>query len=227
MAGAAVRITDYPRYGYRGVMLDIARHYEPPSAVEQLISQAAAYKIDVLHLHLSDDQGFRIAVNGFPRLTRIGGQGSVGTGGRARDPGGSWTRAQYQAVVADAAAHFVTIVPEVDTPGHNNAIIMSEYNDTGNRLLNGHPQDINCGRNHPPEWDYTEDVGYSALCPQRQHVGDHERHHRQLARCPPAPTTTWAATRCPATCWPAAVRSFVNQEAGIISGRREDRHGLG
>ena len=217
----AVRITDHPRYGYRGVMLDIARHYEPPSAVEQLISQAGAYKIDVLHLHLSDDQGFRIAVNGFPRLARIGGQGSVGTGGRGRDPGGSWTRAQYQAVVADAAAHFVTIVPEVDTPGHDNAIIMSEYSDTGNRLLNGHPQDINCSRNHPPVWDYTEDVGYSALCPgsantwaiMKAVTGD-------LAAMSPGPYYDMGGDEVPATVLshPGYV-SFVNREAGIIRGR--------
>jgi hexosaminidase len=166
----AVQITDYPRYTYRGVMLDIARHYESPAAVEQLIAQAAAYKINVFHLHLSDDQGFRIVINGFPNLTTIGGQGSVGTGGRTMDPGGYWTQAQYKAVVADAQAHFMTLIPEVDSPGHNNAIIMSEYNDTTNPLLNGHPQDINCSANNPPQWDYTGDVGYSALCPDSQNT---------------------------------------------------------
>jgi hexosaminidase len=166
----AVQIVDYPRYTYRGFMLDIARHYEPPSAVERLIAQAAAYKMNVFHLHLSDDQGFRIVINGFPRLTRIGGRGSVGTDGRTMDPGGFWTQAQYRQVVAYAQAHFMTLIPEVDSPGHNNAIIMSEYNDTSNPLLNGHPQDINCSANHPPKWNYTEDVGYSALCPDSQNT---------------------------------------------------------
>jgi hexosaminidase len=160
-----VTITDFPRYGYRGLLLDIARHYEPASAVEKLINQIAAYKIDVLHLHLSDDQGFRLAIKGFPRLTAIGSRGSVGTGGRLVDPGGFWTQAQYKAVVADAAAHFITVVPEVDSPGHNNAIIMSEYNDTGNPALPADPHGINCGAFKPPHWDYTENVGYSALCP--------------------------------------------------------------
>jgi hexosaminidase len=161
----ATRIIDYPRYAYRGLMLDIARHYETPQAVERLIDQAAAYKINTFHLHLSDDQGFRIAINGFPNLTAIGAQGSVGTGGRTEDPGGYWTQAQYKSVVADAEAHFMTLIPEVDSPGHNNAIIMSEYNDTANPLLNGDPQDIDCGADNPPQWDYTGDVGYSALCP--------------------------------------------------------------
>ena len=67
--------------------------------------------------------------------------------------------------MADAAAHFITVVPEVDSPGHNNAIIMSEYNDTGNPALPANPHGINCGQYNPPHWDYTEDVGYSALCP--------------------------------------------------------------
>jgi hexosaminidase len=162
----AVHITDYPRYGYRGLMLDIARHFETPSAVKKLIDQASAYKVNTFHLHLSDDQGFRIVIKGFPNLTAIGGRGAVGTDGRTMDPGGFWTQAQYKDVVAYAAAHFMTVVPEVDSPGHTNAIIMSEYNDTANPRLNGHPQDINCSVNNPPVWNYTGDVGYSALCPE-------------------------------------------------------------
>ncbi len=166
----SVRMVDYPRYAYRGVMLDIARHYQTPSAVMRLIDQASAYKVNTLHLHVSDDQGFRIVINGFPNLTAIGGQGSVGTGGRTMDPGGFWTQADYRNVVAYAAAHFMTVVPEVDSPGHNNAIIMSEYSDTTNPLLNGHPQDINCGANNPPMWNFTGDVGYSAMCPESQNT---------------------------------------------------------
>jgi hexosaminidase len=161
----AVEIADHPRYGFRGFMLDIARHYEPPSAVEQLIDELAAYKIDVLHLHLSDDQGLRVVIDGFPLLTAIGGQGSVGTGGRTMDPGGYWTQADYRSVVAYAAARFISVVPEIDSPGHDNAIIMSEYGDSSNPLLDGHPRAINCGATNPPVWDYTQDVGYSALCP--------------------------------------------------------------
>ena len=124
---SSTHIIDFPRYGYRGFMLDIARHYQPPAVVKRLIDEAAQYKFNVFHLHLSDDQGFRLVMHGFPRLTKIGGRGSVGTKGRTKDPGGFWTQAQYRSVVAYAAARFMTVVPEVDTPGHNNAIIMSEY----------------------------------------------------------------------------------------------------
>ena len=216
-----VQITDYPRYTYRGLMLDIARHYESPSAVEQLIEQAAAYKINTLHLHLSDDQGFRIVVNGFPNLTTIGGQGSVGTGGRTMDPGGYWTQADYQAVVADAAAHFMTVVPEVDSPGHNNAIIMSEYNDTANPLLNGHPQDINCSANNPPVWDYTQDVGYSAMCPASTNTwAIMTAIIDQLTAMSPGPYYDVGGDEVPTTLLSQSqYASFINQEAGIIQGQ--------
>src|SRR4051794_2844306 len=162
----SVHVVDYPRYDYRGFMLDIARHYQTPDTVMRLIDEASAYKINTLHLHVSDDQGFRIVINGFPNLTGIGSQGSVGTDGRTMDPGGFWTQQDYRNVVAYAAAHFMRVVPEVDSPGHNNAIIMSEYNDTSNPLLDGHPQDINCSIHNPPQWNFTGDVGISAMCPE-------------------------------------------------------------
>jgi len=214
----AVRITDYPRYSYRGVMLDIARHYESPSAVERLISQVAAYKINVLHLHLSDDQGFRLVINGFPRLSKIGGQGSVGTHGRARDPGGYWTQAQYRAVVADAAAHFITVVPEVDSPGHDNAIIMSEYSDTKNPLLDGHPRDINCGEHNPPVWDYTEDVGYSALCPGSRNTWTIlTAIISQLTAMSPGPYEDVGGDEVPTTLLSQpSYASFISKEAGVV-----------
>lgn len=214
----ATRITDYPRYSYRGVMLDIARHYETPQTVERLIDQAAAYKVNVFHLHLSDDQGFRIVINGFPNLTGIGGQGSVGTDGRTMDPGGYWTQAQYKAVAADAAAHYMTLMPEVDSPGHDNAIIMSEYNDTSNPLLNGHPQDIDCGVANPPRWDYTEDVGISALCPDSQNTWTIETAIiRQLDALTPGPYHDLGGDEVPSTLLSQAqYASFINKEAGIV-----------
>ena len=220
-ATPVVTITDYPRYAYRGLLLDIARHYEPASAVEELISQIAAYKIDVLHLHLSDDQGFRLAIKGFPRLTTIGSRGSVGTGGRLVDPGGFWTPAQYKAVVADAAAHFITVVPEVDSPGHNNAIIMSEYNDTGNPALPASPHTIDCGAFKPPQWDYTENVGYSALCPgSRDTWAIMTAIIGQLTAITPGPYYDLGGDEVPASLLtPAKYAAFINKEAGIVTER--------
>jgi hexosaminidase len=218
-----ITITDYPRYSYRGLLLDIARHYEPPSAVEELISQIAAYKIDVLHLHLSDDQGFRLTIHGFPRLTSIGSRGSVGTGGRQKDPGGFWTQAQYQAVVADAAAHFITVMPEVDSPGHNNAIIMSEYNDTGNPALSANPHSINCGQYNPPHWDYTEDVGYSAMCPGSPDTwAIMKAIISQLAAITPGPYYDLGGDEVPTSLLSALkYAAFINRETGIVTGQRK------
>jgi hexosaminidase len=215
-----VTITDYPRYPYRGLLLDIARHYEPVSAVKKLIGQIAAYKVDVLHLHLSDDQGFRLAINGFPRLTAVGSRGSVGTDGRPVDHGGFWTQAQYKAIVADAAAHFITVVPEVDSPGHNNAIIMSEYNDTSNPRLPVNPHSINCGKNNPPRWDYTEDVGYSALCPgSRDTWAIMTAIIGQLTALTPGPYYDLGGDEVPASLLTAPkYAAFVNKEAGIVTG---------
>ena len=214
-----VSITDYPRYQYRGVMLDIARHYEPPSAVEELIDQVAAYKINVLHLHLSDDQGFRLVINGFPRLTSIGSTGSVGTDGRTEDPGGFWTQAQYKAVVADAAAHFITVIPEVDSPGHNNAIIMSEYNDTGNPALTANSHGINCGQFNPPQWDFTEDVGYSALCPDSPDTwAIMTAIIDQISALTPGPYYDLGGDEVPSTLLSAAkYAQFINTEAPLVT----------
>jgi hexosaminidase len=214
-----VTITDYPRYSYRGLLLDIARHYEPPSAVEQLIGQIAAYKINVLHLHLSDDQGFRLAINGFPRLTTIGSQGSVGTDGRLVDPGGFWTQAEYQAVVADAAAHFISVIPEVDSPGHNNAIIMSEYGDTSNPAFPVNPHSINCSQYKPPHWDYTEDVGYSALCPSSPDTwAIMTAIISQLTAITPGPYYDLGGDEVPASLLSASkYAAFINREAGIVT----------
>ncbi|MGH3155591.1 MAG: beta-N-acetylhexosaminidase [Streptosporangiaceae bacterium] len=214
-----VHITDYPRYGYRGLMIDIARHFETPQTVEQMISQAAAYKIDVLHLHLSDDQGFRIVVPGFPRLTEIGGRGAVGTDGQTMDTGGYWTRAQYEAVVADAAAHFMTVVPEVDSPGHNNAIIMSEYGDTSNPLLRGNPEDINCSVHNPPQWNYTEDVGYSAVCPNAQNSYIiYSAIIHDLTAMSPGPLYDLGGDEVPATLLsPRQYAIFINRESKIVT----------
>jgi hexosaminidase len=214
-----VTITDYPRYQYRGVLLDIARHYEPPSAVEELIGQVASYKINVLHLHVSDDQGFRIVINGFPRLTSIGSAGSVGTGGRLQDPGGFWTQAQYKAVVAYAAAHFITVIPEVDSPGHNNAIIMSEYGDAGNPALPVSPHGIDCGQYNPPSWDYTEDVGYSALCPASPDTwAIMTAIIDQLSALTPGPYYDLGGDEVPTTLLSAAkYAQFINTEAPIIT----------
>ncbi len=213
----AVRIVDYPRYVYRGLMLDIGRHYESPRAVERLIAQAAAYKLNVFHLHLSDDQGFRLVIHGFPRLAKVGGRGSVGTHGRKMDPGGYWTQRQYRAVVAYAKAHFMTVIPEIDSPGHTNAILMAEYYDAHNPRLH-HPHSIDCGKHKPPRWNYTEAVGYSALCPDSPATWTILRAIiHQVAALTPGRYYDLGGDEVPHSLLSQArYAAFVNKEAGIV-----------
>lgn len=115
---AATVIDDAPRFGYRGVMLDVARHFFTVEQVQRLIDQIAALKLNHLHLHLTDDQGWRLAIAGRPELTGVGAATAVGGG-----DGGSYTADDYRAIVDYAADRCVTIVPEIDVPGHTNAAL--------------------------------------------------------------------------------------------------------
>lgn len=117
---AAGTITDYPVYSYRGVMLDVTRHFFPVEDVKRYIDLISSYKINFLHLHLSDDQGWRIEIKSWPNLALYGGKTEVGGG-----VGGYYTQEQYSDIVKYADDRFVTIVPEIDMPGHTNAALAS------------------------------------------------------------------------------------------------------
>ncbi|WP_433048704.1 beta-N-acetylhexosaminidase [Dactylosporangium sp. CS-033363] len=112
------RIVDAPRFGYRGAMLDVSRHFFGVEVVERFIEAISRYKMNVLHLHLSDDQGWRIAIEKWPELATVGGASQVGGGA-----GGCFSQAEYTRIVEFAAARFVTVVPEIDMPGHTNAAL--------------------------------------------------------------------------------------------------------
>lgn len=117
---AAVEITDAPRFAYRGTMLDVARHFFPVEDVLRHLELIALHKINVLHLHLSDDQGWRVTVPGWPRLTEIGGSMDIDGG-----PGGWYTPEDYARMVDFAAQRFIEIVPEIDGPGHATAALIA------------------------------------------------------------------------------------------------------
>ena len=112
-------IEDEPRYAYRGAMLDLARHFFTPAEIKAHIDLLVQFKINHLHLHLTDDQGWRLEIPGWPRLTEV--SGGAGTGCDGAGPG-FLTVADYTDLVAYAAERFVTIVPEIDMPGHVNAV---------------------------------------------------------------------------------------------------------
>ena len=115
-----VTLHDRPRFGWRGLMLDVARHFFDVGEVQRLIDLMALYKLNRLHLHLTDDQGWRIAVRSWPNLTRVGASTAVGGG-----PGGHFTRRQYAQIVRYARDRFVDVVPEIEMPGHVNAALAS------------------------------------------------------------------------------------------------------
>ncbi|NUP45834.1 MAG: family 20 glycosylhydrolase [Catenulispora sp.] len=111
-------IVDHPRFGYRGAMLDVARHFFSVADVKSYIDAAALYKVNVLHLHLTDDQGWRLAVPDWPNLASVGGASQVGGG-----VGGSYSQADMKSIVDYATSRYMTVVPEVDMPGHVGAAV--------------------------------------------------------------------------------------------------------
>ena len=115
-----VTVQDTPRYAWRGAMLDVARHFFPVSRVEQYVDLMSLYKMNTLHLHLSDNDGWRIDIKSWPRLARYGGSTDA-----SRGPGGFYTQDDYREIVRYAASRHVTIVPEIDTPGHVTAALAS------------------------------------------------------------------------------------------------------
>lgn len=123
-------VTDHPRFGWRGCLLDVARHFRTKAEVLRFIDLLAAHKLNVLNLHLTDDQGWRIEIPEFPKLTEVGGWRKSSMVGRHDGPerdgrphGGFYTTDDLREIVAYAASRSVTVVPEVDIPGHARAAI--------------------------------------------------------------------------------------------------------
>lgn len=138
-------ITDYPDYSYRGVMIDISRHFFGVEDIKRVMEFLAYYKMNMLHLHLSDDQGWRIEIKSWPNLTQHGGSKQVGRG-----LGGFYTQEQYSELVKYGQERYITIVPEIDMPGHTNAALASYA-------------ELNCDGKARELYTGTE-VGFSTLC---------------------------------------------------------------
>lgn len=113
-----IEIHDAPRYAWRGLSLDVVRRFMPAAEVRQVVDQLARFKMNVLHLHLTDSQGWRLEIGQRPRLTEVGGATAMGD-----RPGGFYTRQDYRDLVEYAADRFVTVVPEIDLPGHSAAAL--------------------------------------------------------------------------------------------------------
>lgn len=130
-----VEITDYPRLGWRGLMFDVARHFFTKEEVKKFIDNMVRYKYNLLHLHLADDEGWRIEIKGLPKLTEVGAWSvkKIGNFGdftppkpeEPRNYGGFYTQEDIRELVAYAKERFVNIMPEIDVPGHSLAAIAS------------------------------------------------------------------------------------------------------
>ena len=145
----AILVRDKPRFWWRGAMLDVARHFFSVDDVKRYIDLMALHKLNRLHLHLADDQGWRIEITSWPNLAKHGGSTEVMGG-----PGGFYTQQQYAEIVRYAADRFITIVPEIDMPGHTNAALASYA-------------ELNCDGQARPLYTGIE-VGFSALCVDKE-----------------------------------------------------------
>jgi hexosaminidase len=193
----ALHIRDAPRYQWRGAMLDVARHFFSLDDVKRYIDLIALHKMNRLHLHLADDQGWRIEIKKWPALTVEGATTEVGGG-----PGGFYTQLQYADLVKYAADRFITVVPEIDMPGHTNAALASYA-------------ELNCDGKTPMIFTGTE-VGFSALCVEKeityQFIDDVVR---EIAALTPGPYFHMGGDEVK-TLTPAQYKAFVERVQTIV-----------
>ena len=194
----ALTIVDRPRFAWRGAMLDVARHFFTVKEVEQYIDILALYKFNVFHMHLADDQGWRIAINSRPKLTAVGSLTQVGGG-----PGGFYTQQDYQEIVRYAQARYITIVPEIDMPGHMNA------------GLTAYPE-LACSTRPSALYSGT-DVGWSTLCVDKEETYAFvDDFVREIAAITPGPWFHIGGDEVQVLTAPQFTR-FVERVQGIVN----------
>lgn len=126
-----VEVIDYPRFGYRGMMLDVARHFAPVDFVKKFIDILALHNINTFHWHLTDDQGWRIEIKKYPKLTEIGSKRAETIVGKSKDEydgkphGGFYTQNEIKEIVEYAQKRYINVIPEIDLPGHMMAALAS------------------------------------------------------------------------------------------------------
>ncbi|HEX5154441.1 MAG TPA: family 20 glycosylhydrolase [Parafilimonas sp.] len=172
-----IEITDYPRFGWRGLMLDVSRHFFTREEVKAYIDQMAKYKFNLLHWHLTDDEGWRIEIKSLPKLTEVGAWnvyrvGEFGTfappaANEPRNNGGFYTQDDIKEVVQYAKDRFVNILPEIDVPGHSMAAITA-YPELS---CSGGVKNIGVSSGEPiKDWDTHTAIYDDNLCPANENV---------------------------------------------------------
>lgn len=191
---AAIRIEDTPRYPYRALMLDPARHFLPLKDVKFFIDQMARYKYNVLQLHLTDDQGWRVEIKKYPRLTEIGAVRNKDSGMDGPE-NGFYTQEQLKELIVYASQRHIEIVPELDIPGHTVAVLAAypelgcTHTDTIRKVM-GKTLDLMLCSNRPQVYDMYRDIIHeiSILFPSpRIHLGGDEavieKNWSKCSRC--------------------------------------------
>ncbi|WP_367138631.1 MULTISPECIES: beta-N-acetylhexosaminidase [Streptomyces] len=194
-------IEDAPRFAWRGVLLDVARHFLPKDGVLRYLDLLAAHKLNVLHLHLTDDQGWRIEILRHPRLTEVGAwRARTKLGHRAsplwdeRPHGGYYTQDDIREIVAYAAERHITVVPEIDVPGHSQAAIAA-YPWLGNTDVTGTAA--------PEVWD-TWGVSPDVLAPSDRTLAFYEDVLTEVLELFPSPFVHIGGDECPKDQWRAS-----------------------
>jgi hexosaminidase len=190
-------IRDYPRFPWRGAMLDVSRHFFHVEDVKRYIDLLSFYKMNRFHLHLSDDQGWRLMIDSWPKLAEYGGSTQVGGG-----KGGYYSKAQYVEIVAYAQNRYITIIPEIDLPGHTNAALAS------------YPE-LNYSGTAPNLYTGTE-VGFSSLCVSKEVTFSFlEDVIREIAAITPGPYIHIGGDEAAATS-PADYKTLIERVQSIV-----------
>lgn len=213
----SVEIADAPRFVYRGMHLDVARHFFDVAAVKQYIDQLAFHKMNYFHWHLTDDQGWRIEIKRYPKLTEVGGYRNGTLIGHYNDQpqrfsstryGGFYTQADISEVVAYAAARFVTVVPEIEMPGHAQAVLAA------------YPE-LGCGTGPYEVWQKWG-VSDNVFCPTEQTFTFLQNVLDEVVALFPSPYIHIGGDECPKLQWEQS--AFCQQL--IKDNNLGDAHGL-
>ncbi|HEU5366273.1 MAG TPA: family 20 glycosylhydrolase, partial [Hanamia sp.] len=218
-------VKDYPRFGWRGLMFDVSRHFFTKDEVKDFIDQMVKYKYNLLHLHLTDDEGWRIEIKGLPRLTEVGawnvkkvgyfGTFSPPTPDEPRNYGGFYTQDDIREIVKYASDRFVNILPEIDVPGHSLAAVVSypELSCTAGaenyRVRSGEPI-MDWSHGQPPVA-----LVDNTLCPANEKVYDFlDKVMTQVAQLFPFPYIHVGGDECPKNFWEKsdAVKALMQKE---------------
>ncbi len=219
-----VQITDYPRFEWRGLMFDVSRHFFTKQEVKRYIDDMVRYKLNLLHMHLTDDEGWRIEIKSLPRLTQVGaynvkkvgyfGSFTPPTADEPRTYGGFYTQDDIRELVKYAQDRFVNILPEVDVPGHSLAAVAS-YPDlsctpgadqyhvrSGEEIMDWHQS--------PPKA-----LVDNTLCPANENVYVFmDKVMTEVAQLFPFPYIHVGGDECPKNFWQqsAAVKELMQRE---------------